>query len=114
MQPRSGESTKMEARRIFVAATGGSSDATRGRRHEAAGEKVAEQFPGAVATRQPQHYIYQLQGISSNYLLCQSLRKYVNNVCVHFIIYFMYICIFDSSNVFRITVLYLIINRILF
>lgn len=69
MQPRSGESAKMEARRIFVTATGRSSDATRGGRHEAASEKIAEQFPGAVATQLQQHYICQLQGISSNYLL---------------------------------------------
>jgi len=69
----------MEARRIFVTATGGSSDATRGGRHETAGEKIAEQFPGAVIAQHPQHYICQLQGISSNYLLCQSLHVHIDS-----------------------------------
>jgi len=41
----------MEAGRLFVAATGGSLNPTRGGRHEAAGKKIAEQFSGAVAAQ---------------------------------------------------------------
>lgn len=68
----------MEAGRIFVATTGGDPNATGGRRHEATGEKVAEQFPRAVAAQYLQHYTQQLQGISSQSLYVLYRDHYVN------------------------------------
>lgn len=63
MQSRSGESAKMAAGRLFVPATGGSFDATRGGGHEVTGEKAAEQFSGTIIAQSQQYHVCQLQGI---------------------------------------------------
>lgn len=64
VQSRSGESAKVAAGWLFVAAAGGSPDATRGRGHEIAGEETTKQFSGTVTAQCQQYYVCQLQGNS--------------------------------------------------